>query len=205
VAQSEGEPRIRSLLMPHELLWPDVDNGPWLVSAAFGRVDGRAEVVGVTLESLGSPALVRRFGDAGSPEQVLPHALTTDVWRRLPIGRLMAQARASWKDGLGRSGLLLENPAAAEAWERPRRRGQVDLAQVAEVYLRAQRVGRPPTEAVRLAFGPMSKSAAAQRVSRARQQGLLAPTGRGRSSGEPAPSTRLPGVEDGNSTEAAPG
>ncbi len=185
--------RVSDLLAPHEVLWPDPHQGPWLVTAVFGQVDQRPEVVGLSLQSLGTPELLARFGDSHpAVEHALPRALTAEVWRSLPVGRLTAQARASWKGALQESGLLSQSPAAAELWKSRRRLGGVDLELVADVYLQALQAGRSPTKAVQEAFGPMSKSAAAQRVSRAREAGFLAPTARGRSSGQPPPASHGP-------------
>ncbi len=185
-AQPARRPPLSFFVGPHELLWPDPERGPWLVRATFGKVGEATEVVGLSVRSLGAPDLEERFRHAPPLEEGLPLPLTTEVWRALPVGRLMAQMKAGTKKALHEAGLLEGRPGSAARWTAPRRRDGVDLARVAEVYLEAQRAGCHPTEAVRTELGPMSKSAAAQRVSRARQAGLLGPTTRGRSSGAPA-------------------
>lgn len=186
MSRATRRPTPSSVLLPHELLWPDAERGPWLVRAAFGRVGERIEVVGVELQSLGVPELVERFGEMreGPSGESLPLALTSELWRTLPLGRLLAQARTAWLEALDDTGLLERNPDAAQLWTGPRRRGRVDLERVAAIYLAAMRPGGSgkPLEDVMERLGPMSKSAAAQRVSRARAAGLLAPTTRGRPS-----------------------
>jgi hypothetical protein len=72
----------------------------------------------------------------------------------------------------------LKSAAAADMAAPHRETGR--LAEVAAVYRQAWKRGRPPTEAVADHF-TISQSAAAKRVSRARQAGYLPPTTRGRS------------------------
>ncbi len=170
------------MLAAHELLWPDAQRGPWLLTPTFGTVEGRVEVVGLRMRSLGSdPTDRQRMVRRGDPplDDGLPLPLTPEVWR-LPVARLTGQMRASWVRALEESGALASNPAAERKW----RRSGVDLERVAEIYLQAVGIGDNPLEAVRR-LGPMSKSAAAQQVSRACDAGLLVRRGRGRSAGPP--------------------
>ncbi len=174
---------------PHELLWPDAQRGPWLLTPTFAAVAGRIEVVGLQVRSLGSTADDRlRMVRRGDPplDEGLPLPLTPDVWR-LPVARLTAQMRASYLRALDEAGVLADNPAAERKWTRPPRRSGVDLERVAEVYLDAVRSRGKPLEAVVRRLGPMSKSAAAQQVSRACDAGLLVRRGRGRPAGPPEP------------------
>jgi hypothetical protein len=117
--------------------------------------------------------------------------LTTTALRELPFAtivgdlrREMAEGDADFYDWLAgqpeyqspadqgslrrlRSAAALPQPAAGR------------YAEVAEVYQRAWQEGRPPTQAVAEHF-TISQSAAAKRVSRARQAGYLPLTTRGR-------------------------
>jgi len=193
IEPTRRRPPLSSLLGPREVLWPDSQRGPWLVSADFGRIGDRMEVVGLNVRSLGAPDLEKRFALARRPRGLeLPALLTVQVWRSLPVGRLTAQLRAAWLAALDESGLLERNPAAAERWTAQRRQGGVDLEQVAAVYLKALAEGRSPTEAVRVECGPMSKSAAAQRVSRACDAGFLVRTKKGRAAGPPGVTEEAP-------------
>ena len=174
-------------LGPDELLWPDAERGPWLLTPTFAPVDGRMEVVGLGMRSLGSRPndrlrMVRRTDPP--IDEGLPLPVTQDVWR-IPVARLIAQMRASYLRAVDESGHLAQNPTAAQKWIRPPRRSGIDLARVAEVYLDAVSTGGNPLEAVRQHLGPMSKSAAAQQVSRACDAGLLRRRGRGRTAGPP--------------------
>jgi hypothetical protein len=176
------------LLSPHELLWPDPRRGPWLLTPTFGTVAGRVEVVGLQVRSLGADQDDRRrmLPRVDPPlDEGLPLPLTPEVWR-LPVARLTAQMRASWMRALEGSGAFTGNPEAERKWTRPPRRSGIDLERVAEVYLQAVASGGKPLEAVRR-LGPMSKSAAAQQVSRACDAGLLVRRGRGRPAGPPEP------------------
>lgn len=205
-------------LAPYERLWPDAQRGPWLVTAQFARVDGRMEVVGLELRS----ARRHKRDDDGrivdaEPRlrEVLPPAypdlenltgreplpLKSEVWRSLPVAALSTELRASWVDALDDSGLLAANPRAAARWQGPREDRRVTLEDVAAIYLDALDEGRPPTKAVQEALH-LSKSAAAQRVARARAAGLLGETRKGLPSRAPGAS---PNVTAAESLEAPKG
>lgn len=190
-------------LMAHERLWPDPQRGPWLLTPTFADVKGRIEVVGLQMRSLGSRSSDRQRKTAcwdSRLDDELPVPLTPLAWR-LPVAQLTSAMRASYLSALEESGLLAANPEAASKWVRPRRRGGVALERVAEVYIEASREGNPkPLEAV-MRLGPMSKSAAAQLVSRACDVGLLVRQGRGKRATAPGQSS-VPGLDHERAVEA---
>ena len=120
---------------------------------------------------------------------------TTSVLRDLPFATIVADLRREkaegdigfydWLEGqpgfdseADRAELLRLKSAAAAEMAAPRRETGW-LSEVAAVYRLAWEDGRPPTEAVADHF-QITHSAAAKRVSRARQAGFLPPTTRGR-------------------------
>lgn len=163
-------------------LWPDEDNGPWLVETFWAVVRGRAECVGVELRSF------RRDGEEGDWAGRLPpitetqKVLTASLLRKLPIGRLIDATRdqETWMAD------FLDPSQRDEQWSRDRAawRGELEddespHAEVARVYLEALRIGRKPTRAVQRHF-TITYSAAAKRVARAREAGYLPETTKGR-------------------------
>ena len=197
-------------LAPHERLWPDPQRGPWLVTARFARVDGRMEVAGLELRSTRRAEVVDgrivdaepRLRELLPPETVElenltgrePLPLKSEVWRSLPVAALSAELRASWVEALDDSGLLTANPRAAARWQGPSEDRRATLEDIAAIYLDALDEGRPPTKAVQEALH-LSKSAAAQRVARARDAGLLGETRKGLPSRAPGASPNVTAAE----------
>lgn len=171
------------------LLWPDDRRGPWLVRVMWAPVEGRPECVGIEMRSY------RETGEEWPPE--LPHwsdhpeVLTTTALRELPFATIVGDLRREVAEGDAEFyGWLAgqpeyRSPADQESLRRLRsaaaqpRRAAGRYTEVAEVYQHAWQKGRPPTQAVAEHF-TISQSAAAKRVSRARQAGYLPLTTRGR-------------------------
>jgi hypothetical protein len=170
-------------------LWPDEHIGPWLIQLMWALVKGRREPVGLEIRSCwgqddASPPGLPAYDQS-------PPVLTTTVLRKLPFATIVADLRRQNAEGdigfydslEGQPGFdpaelrRLKSAAAADMAAPRRETGR--LAEVAAVYRRAWEEGRPPTEAVARHF-TISQSAAAKRVSRARQAGYLPPTTRGR-------------------------
>jgi len=171
------------------LLWPDEHTGPWLIQVMWAPVNGRREPVGLEIRSC------RGRDDPWPPElpacDQSPPVLTTTVLRKLPFATIVADLRREnaegdigfydsleGQPGFDRATLQRLKAAAAAEMAAPRREtGQ--LSEVAAVYRQAWEDGRSPTQAVADHFS-ISQSAAAKRVSRARQVGYLPLTTRGR-------------------------
>jgi hypothetical protein len=171
------------------LLWPDERTGPWLIVVTWADIEGRIEPVGLDLRSYRE-----REGDKAWP-RVLPtwdqgpSILATTTLRELPIATIVADLRrerraahAEFTDWLAAQPEW-QSDADKAAVERLRgagtRRSAAHLAEVARVYQHAWDTGQAPTRAVAEHF-TISQSAAAKRVSRARQAGYLPITTRGK-------------------------
>ena len=172
------------------LLWPDERHGPWLIRVMWAPVEGRPECVGIEMRSY------RETGEEWPPE--LPHwsehpqVLTTTALRELPFATIIGELRREMAEGdiefYGWLASLPEYRSLADqeslrrlrsAAARPRGAAEGRYAEVAEVYEKAWEDGQPPTRAVAAHF-TISQSAAAKRVSRARQAGYLPLTTRGK-------------------------
>ena len=199
------------MTMTTSKLWPDPQRGPWLVTAQFARVDGRMEVVGFELRSARRHKQDEdgRIVDAEPHlREVLPPAypdlenltgreplqLKSEVWRSLPVAALASELRAAHVEALDDLGLLAANPRAAARWQGSSEDRRATLEDVAAIYLDALDEGQPPTKAVQEALH-LSKSAAAQRVARARTAGLLGETRKGLPSRAPGASPNLTAAE----------
>lgn len=195
-------------------LWPDPERGPWLIRAMFARVDGRMEVVGLELRSArraDRDPKTRELVDAEPhlagvlPSQSWPHLedragreplpLRADVWRSVPVAQIASELRAAYVDVLEDSGALDAADARLRArWQGPSEDRAATLEDVAAIYLDALDAGKPPRMAVADKLH-LSKSAAAQRIARAREAGLLAPTRKGLPSGAPGGPVRRTAAE----------
>jgi hypothetical protein len=157
-------------------LWPDRLEGPFLLTLVWQEVDGRAEVVGMELNSVRSEALKRsRFAeslsDTGTP-------LTTTMLRNLKLSEIAADTRTSL-EFLHREVLRQPTKAAAYDLGSSMRPATVKrLREVADAYRRAWARGQHPTKAVAKRLN-VTDAAAANLVSRARSIGLLPPTSPG--------------------------
>lgn len=186
--------------------WPDPDVGPWYVRLYFGEVEGRAQCVGLELRSFrwSSHRSDTTEGEvSGSllalPRQMQTTPLTTSVLRRFKVAEVVAETKQS--QAAFREWWAEREPAraaeireAAQWWgEEPKGKGGRPsygpdfYRKVAEVYAEAWRGGDNPTKAVaqdpRLEHTPVSKSTAANWVSKARQMGFLGKTTRGKGGG----------------------
>ncbi|BEP13274.1 hypothetical protein acdb102_15850 [Acidothermaceae bacterium B102] len=177
---------VRDWLEPSEVLWPDPSNGPWSVELAWAEHDGRAACVGVSL-SLVKPAAVHAVVNA-------------TLWRSLPIGTVIADARRLRFDATGGvlAGELSDNPDPDGTWRDHFRRTSAPWAEaqpgrpvdlqadhyraVAAIYSTAHAEGRPPLQAVS-AHWSCSRPTASRWVARARELELLPATERGRARG----------------------
>jgi hypothetical protein len=131
--------------------WPDSD-GPWQVTFDWKVIDGRIECCGVHIES-----------DAT--------AVTSGVLRDMRIAERIRQGRAQITvDTAG--DMFAPNLAGL------RRKTQVRLRRVAEVYTAAYRAGQPPAKAVEEQMR-LTQGRASSLISQARDVGLLPPTSRG--------------------------
>jgi hypothetical protein len=167
------------------LLWPDDRRGPWLIVVTWAGIRGRLEPVGLEIRGYreGDWPSVLPTRDQG------PAILTTTTVRELPFATIVAELRrqraAQHADFIDFLAAQPENQAEADQeWLRRLKsagtRRHAEVAEVAEVYRQAWEVtGLPPTRAVATHFG-ISQSAAAKRVSRARQAGYLPLTTRGK-------------------------
>lgn len=190
------------------VLWPDPDQGPWLVKVWWRAQHGVPTPVGLSLTSWTDDER------ASGPHNLLPSP-TDDVAlprvdgqlvRRLPVGELVETTRTALQGVLtetlaGAVQHLVElqpaHRAVAEArlqnWteqtqdlrealdsgRRGRDLGDDHYREVAAVYAQALQDGRPPTKAVQEHF-TVEKSTAAKKVARARERGFLPKTTRGR-------------------------
>ena len=167
-------------------LWPNPHRGPWLVRVMWANVQGRLECAGLEIRSY------REGAQAWPPELPTrdqePAILTTTVIRKLPFATIVAdlrrekaKAHRAFIDFLAAQPEY-ESEADQAKLRRLRSAGSRRAsanAEVAQVYRQAWEDGRPPTRAV-AAYFTISQSAAAKRVSRARQAGYLPATTRGK-------------------------
>jgi hypothetical protein len=152
--------------------------GPWVIVVSLAEVRGRLECVGL---------------DVQASRPLKPTPLTASAYRALPLGEIVKAAKQKLLRDAGPQGGDVELEKLKEKAERELRRRDTSLggapgrppehfAEVANVYAKAWREGRPPVQAVEM-WGGVSRSAAAKWVYRARQLGLLAPTTKGKPSG----------------------
>lgn len=178
-------------------MWTDVDGVTWQVTALLGTVDGRCEVIGMTIRSAYDPTdqADLEFADLLPPADgsgsVQPKPITTKVLRA-PFASLLERLRLK---GTEPSPVAISAPIRMEdafidfefdAGDSRSSGSRIDAQDVADVYLRAYEQGLPPTQAVAAQFGITHDSAAA-RVRRARAKKLLPPAKRGAASGGGSP------------------
>jgi hypothetical protein len=170
--------------------WPDSRGGELELIVEFALLEDRWEPVGLHV---------------GFPDGVTPRALQTADLRGLGMRGIAATAYRQLHDELTEAAAselavasaapssqteyrqrLLEQRRREEALlaAGPKRAGRARLSldhleEVAEVYAAAYGEHRPPRQAVAAYFG-ISPTAAASRIARARQAGLLGLSGRGR-------------------------
>ena len=170
--------------------WPDGRGGEFDLSVELALIEARWVCVGLRL---------------GYPAGVTPPGLRTADLRGLSMPAIVAVAYEQFRDELDQAAaeeLAARRPAPGSRLEYrqqllaerrrqealrakgPRRAGRPPLSvahlqEVAEVYAQAYAEQRPPRKAV-AAYFAISPTAAASRIARARQAGLLGLSGRGR-------------------------
>lgn len=177
------------------LRWPNGRDGELELSVEFVLLEGRWEPVGLHV---------------GFPAGVAPRALQTADLRGLGMRGIAAAAYRQLREELAKAAAselavattapssqteyrkrLLEQRRREEALlaAGPKRAGRrrldlTHLEEVAEVYAQAHAEHRAPRQAV-AAYFAISPTAAASRIARARQAGLLGLSGRGRAASGP--------------------
>lgn len=175
-----------------ERLWPDFEQGPWLLHFDWCAIEGRAECVGFAITSV--------VPEGHRPGELVPPAgsvrrLSAQQIRDVPLGALVEEERPEWAAGWRALGQ--DDIAGAFAAPRGRRHPHDSpdrLRQAAEVYRQAFAAGQPPTKAVEEAL-VISRSGAGKLVARARAAGLLPPTSQGRPRVASAPIEEDPGEQ----------
>jgi len=178
-----------------QMVWCDDRGRPWLLDFRFGTVEGRNEVVSVEMRSVrregeewvadlfpldsSTASLPALAAETDAPEST---ALSVNVWRQPRLGTLIERVRTATVHKGTVAGGFGGNTEAERAWFGPRNRIRIYLAKVAELYLAAPTDARTQYVAKKL---HISYSTARNRVYRARQAGLLPPTGRGRGTRPP--------------------
>lgn len=154
------------------MLWPDRDEGPWLIDFEFQPIAGRAECVGIQVTSA-RPLDAQPWQAGGKlPEVGIP--LTTSVLRGIRLSELVTEIRETNAE----LAAMLDEQEEARAFAAPpgmRPATARRLQRAAEAYQEAWRRGQPPTQAVAQRLN-VSTAAAASLVARARSAGLLPPT-----------------------------
>lgn len=179
------------------MLWPDEKTGPWMLTAGWSAIAGRIECTRFEVRSWRTED--ETWAKPLPVSDVSP-AIGAEVWRSIPVGRIIATLRARQKaaniTAAFRARRTAQTPEqrwraeellrVARWWDAKPAAGGTTLEQVADVYRRAWGNNENPTQAVADHF-VISPSAAAKRVARARAAGLLPPTSRGRATAAPTP------------------
>jgi hypothetical protein len=134
--------------------WPNARTGPWKVELHWAVVDDRAECIGVTVTSDYEPA-------RGKGARLRP--LRTTEWREINPSTFIEEDRQLAE---------ILPPIQAETYRKPPGMSADTLAMLREVARVYRAAGRKPTKAVADHF-TITDSAAAKRVARAREIGLL--------------------------------
>jgi hypothetical protein len=178
--------------------WEAPDGSLWEIVMQWAEVGGRAECVGMELRSYRRDYLSGKMWPL--PRSDGPQPISSEVWRRVPMS-IIDDGRAGHADFLDvvarterprHPESLEEIRAVRKLFTEPGGRGRKlvgenghvlsavqALTEVAAIYREAWRAGLNPTQAVAEALS-LSRSAAAKRVRRARDAGLLPETTRGR-------------------------
>ena len=160
------------------VLWPDPKRGPWRVRCTWSDVSGYARLTGIAIES--------RLVQKGRTVTVEP--ITATVYRQLPLLAVAEQVLQKIRE---KQREFIVGPYEGEGdvvgrhthgGKTGRPRGTTTtptVEEAAEVYLRCARQGSSsPTVDVANELN-ISRSAAAKRVARAREAGLLPATTQG--------------------------
>lgn len=189
---------------PVSALWPDPTSGPWEVTIYWRAQHGVPTPVGVELKTWRGNWADTRLPRPTDNVEFPP--VTGRLLRELPVGRLVETTLARWTQFLhpewdptlnpmeaDLEGFMKLSPRMAEliSESEPERQavdggrkhgrglGSTHYERVAQVYKEAVRLGQSPVQSVAEAF-QVSKSNAAKYVARAREQGFLPQTTRGR-------------------------
>jgi hypothetical protein len=156
-------------LKPTCRLWPDPQQGPWLLTFRWQVIGGRAECVGLDIAStLPRDVIKERCPDLPAVGQ----PLRTTTLRDLKLSELLHEERVH-ADHLAVKVPASDGPGAAgsvPASMRPATRRRLEL--VAQTYEQAHAQGDRPTQAVADRL-KVTAGAAANLVMRARQAGML--------------------------------
>ena len=137
--------------------WPNERTGPWKIELHWAVVDERAECIGVTVTS------DYDYGPArGRNARLRP--LRTTEWREINPSTFIEEDRGGLAEMLP--------PIQAVTYRKPPGMSADTLGMLREVARVYRAAGRKPTKAVAGHF-TISDSAAAKRVARAREIGLL--------------------------------
>jgi hypothetical protein len=167
--------------------WPDPKRGPYRVRCEWANIGGYSRLISVEVKGY-------LFGDDGpavTTSGVEPvTSVTATAVRDLPLEHVahlvwekIAKSQAAFYVGPGEDVAIGHHVPGGKTGRKPLTTD--DLAKVAAIYRAG---GAKPTKAVADALG-ISVSAAAKRVARAREVGLLEPTVQGRAGG---PTTTRP-------------
>ncbi|SRR6266567_5516942 len=164
---------------------------------SFAEVDGRVEVVRLEV----GPDLAR-------PARRDPTPITSALLRRIDLARIASEGRSDYLRGIKaldaelrrgppRRELALRRKAAQTSVRtggRGRKRlSAEEVEEAAAIYRAAHRERRSPTKAVAEALR-ISYPAAVKRVARAREQGLLPPTTKGKARAGPGAAAKVTAV-----------
>lgn len=153
--------------------WPTED-GAWIIELHWAEVDGHFDCVGMEIRSF-----ARDDEDAEGLECI---PLTTSVLRAVPLATLIDSDRRQAVANLAPE--VLERAETEFGTFSPRRRGRrpggsPELEEIAQAYRDGSKLTDAPTRYVAERFG-YSRSNAAKLVAKARAEGLLPQTTRGR-------------------------
>lgn len=140
--------------------WPDPEQGPYQLTLAWSRVNGRPQVSGLHIDAITDDA----------------PAVTTSLLRDLKLAEIMIEDR----ERLDHIPQVKPDPELVIEGMRPATVKRLQRA--AEIYQTAWRAGERPTKEVGRRMN-LTPAAAANLVRRAREAGLLPPTSAGTSQG----------------------
>jgi hypothetical protein len=172
-----GAVRNGDHLPPTSRLWPDPDQGPWLLTFHWQVIGGRAECVGLDIaSSLPEQTIKERFADFATLPDI-GEPLKTITLRELRLSELIHEERVRADHlavrvlGDQQTGRLYNPPKEMRAATARK------LQLVAETYEQARGDGAPSPNKVVADRLRVSIGAAANLVARAREAGLLPPAG----------------------------
>lgn len=168
-------------------VWEAPDGSRWRVVTRWADIDGRAECVGLELHAIGDARvkskLLRWFPMSVVEQARQSQASNAERGARMArsgakVGRLTGEEYAAALDEQHKAFVTPQGRRLLGEDGQPLPTADA-LAEVARIYRDAWAKRRNPTKAVAEALS-LSRSAAAKRVRRARDAGLLPETSRGR-------------------------